>query len=394
MHIVNVLGKTSRQAGGLHEAVSGLAQALQTKSPGAPEVSAIGVWDEKFTADRHAWKCPINVLPLSPRAPRKLLYAPGMLPFLLAEEASVVLCHGLWNHHNRVVHQWARRTGRPYIMVPHGMLDIVDLQQSRLQKWVARKWYVDALFREAACFRAISQSEADSIRAFGVRAPICLIPNGMELPPAGRAEPPPWRRALPANAKVLFYLGRINPKKGLPAVIEAWAQAVKSDPAAEAWHLVIAGWDQDGHEAQLQAQVERLGLGRTVHFVGPLFHQAKDAAFRNVEAFVLPSKSEGLPTVVLEAWAYELPVLMTPQCNLPEGFAAGAAVRVETRADAIAAGLGQLFQMSEADRRQMAVKGRNLVATRFAWSTVAAQTLAVCEWLLGLKPKPACVLHD
>jgi len=69
-------------------------------------------------------------------------------------------------------------------------------------------------------------------------------------------------------------------------------------------------------------------------------------------------------------------------------------VRVETRADAIAAGLGQLFQMSEADRRQMAVKGRNLVATRFAWYTVAAQTLAVCEWLLGLKPKPACVLHD
>jgi poly(glycerol-phosphate) alpha-glucosyltransferase len=394
MHIVHILGKTSRQAGGLHETVSGLAQALQAKTPDAPEVSAIGVWDDHFAADRHAWKCPINVLPRSPWTPRKLLHAPGMLPFLLAEEASVVFCHGLWSHHNRVVHQWARRTGRPYIIVPHGMLDSVDLQKSRLQKWAARKWYMDALFRGAAAFRAISQSEADSIRAFGVRAPICLIPNGMGLPPAGRAEPPPWRQALPANARVLFYIGRINPKKGLPALIEAWAQVGNGDPAADAWHLVIAGWDQDGHEAQLQAQVERLALGRTVHFVGPLFHAAKDAAFRNAEAFVLPSKSEGLPTVVLEAWAYELPVLMTPQCNLPEGFAAGAAVRMETQADAIAAGLRQLFHMSEAERREMAVKGRNLVATRFAWSTVAAQTLAVCEWLLGLKPKPACVLND
>jgi poly(glycerol-phosphate) alpha-glucosyltransferase len=181
----------------------------------------------------------------------------------------------------------------------------------------------------------------------------------------------------------------------MPALLEAWARVTTSPPAtAEDWHLVIAGWDQDGHESALKAQVERLALGRSVHFVGPLFYDAKDTAYRHADAFILPSKSEGLPTVVLEAWAYDLPVLMTPQCNLPEGFTAGAAVRIETNADSIAAGLRQFFQMSDPDRRHMAANGRALVATKFAWSAIAAETFAVCEWLRGTGPKPKSVMTD
>lgn len=395
MHIVHVLGKSSRSAGGLFETVPGLAHALQFQSLGDIQVSAIGVFDKYFMADRHSWKCPIQAMPISAWAPKKLLYTPGMLDFLLAEDASVVFCHGLWNYHNRVVLQWARRTQRPYIMVPHGMLDIIDLKKSRLKKWLARKFYMDRLFEGAACVRAISQSEADSIRAYGVRAPICLIPNGMVLPPTERSDPPPWRQSLPANAKVLFYIGRINPKKGLPALIEAWRQVMKSDrAAAEGWHLVIAGWGQDGHELTLKSQVERLSLGQTIHFVGPLFDAAKDTAFRNADAFVLPSKSEGLPTVILEAWAYELPVLMTPQCNIPEGFTARAAVRIETNADSIADGLRQLFRMSEAKRKEMGANGRTLVATKFSWSSIGRETLMVCKWILGSAPKPASVIDD
>jgi poly(glycerol-phosphate) alpha-glucosyltransferase len=157
---------------------------------------------------------------------------------------------------------------------------------------------------------------------------------------------------------------------------------------------VIAGWDQDGHESTLKSTVKRLASGQTIHFVGPLFDAAKDAAFRNCDAFVLPSKSEGLPTVVLEAWAYGLPVLMTPQCNLPEGFAARAAVRVEPNPDSIAEGLRKLFLMSDAERKEMSVNGRMLVASKFSWPAIAQETLAVCKWILGTAPKPASILDD
>ena len=63
---------------------------------------------------------------------------------------------------------------------------------------------------------------------------------------------------------------------------------------------------------------------------------------------MLPSFSEGMPIAVLEAWSYGLPVLMTEACNLPEGFAAGAALQIGPDRAGIGAGLRQLFAMSDA----------------------------------------------
>jgi glycosyltransferase involved in cell wall biosynthesis len=390
MRIVLVLGCASRNAGGLFESVPGLARALMDCGV---TVSSIGIYDSAFDTDKHRWPCPIQALPVSRWLPKKLLCAPGMLQRLMAEDPDMVFCHGLWSYHNRVVLQWARRTRRPYLIVPHGMLDIVDLKKSPFKKMIAGKWYMQQLFQGAACIRAISQSEADSIRAYGLRSPICRVPNGVAQPVACETEPPEWRKMLPTGSKVLFYIGRINPKKGLPALIEAWSQVANSKEAsAGGWHLVIAGWDQDKHELTLKSEVQRHSLGKTVHFVGPLFDLAKDAAFRNSNAFILPSKSEGLPNVVLEAWAYNLPVLMTPQCNIPEGFVTQSALRIEADAESIAAGLRRLFLMNDVERNEMAANGRALVASKFSWKSVGNEMLAVCNWALGLAAKPASVL--
>jgi poly(glycerol-phosphate) alpha-glucosyltransferase len=95
--------------------------------------------------------------------------------------------------------------------------------------------------------------------------------------------------------------------------------------------------------------------------------------------------------VVLEAWAYGKPVLMTPECNLPEGFAAGAAVRIAPSAEGIAQGLGELFQAPSAKRQAMGANGRQLVASRFAWPKIAADMQSVYAWVLGGGAKPTCV---
>jgi glycosyltransferase involved in cell wall biosynthesis len=135
-----------------------------------------------------------------------------------------------------------------------------------------------------------------------------------------------WRSNLPEEAKVLLYLGRLHLKKGLANLLQAWSEVRRAGgEAAQNWYLVIAGWDQDGHQASLEAITLQRNIGDTVHFIGPQFGLDKDAAFRSSDAFVLPSLSEGMPLAVLEAWAHGLPVLMTPHCNLPEGFARGAA---------------------------------------------------------------------
>ena len=86
---------------------------------------------------------------------------------------------------------------------------------------------------------------------------------------------------------------------------------------------------------------------------------------------------------VLEAWASQLPVLMTDQCNLPEGFACGGADRVEPTPASIAEGIRRLFSMSDDDRTTMGHKGRLLVESRFAWPTVAGRMQQVYHWILG-----------
>ncbi len=93
-----------------------------------------------------------------------------------------------------------------------------------------------------------------------------------------------------------------------------------------------------------------LQLKDSVEFLGPVFGEAKQQLLDRVGGFILPSLSEGLPMTVLEAWANELPVIMTEMCNLPEGFRAQAAIRIEPTPDSIARGLRDFFAFST-DRR-------------------------------------------
>jgi len=109
---------------------------------------------------------------------------------------------------------------------------------------------------------------------------------------------------------------------------------------------------------------------------------------------VLPSFSEGLPMTVLEAWAYAKPVLMTPECNLPEGFVVGAALQIGTTSKEIAAGLKQLIEMSDDDRKAMGASGRALVAEKFLWRRVGEQMRAVYEWVVGGGTRPETVRFD
>ena len=96
--------------------------------------------------------------------------------------------------------------------------------------------------------------------------------------------------------------------------------------------------------------------------------------------------------VVLEAWAYGKPVLMTPECNLPEGFSASAALRIEPSAESIAQALGDVFRAPPSALRAIGERGRELVRDRFTWPKVAAEMKAVYDWVLGGGQKPGSVL--
>jgi poly(glycerol-phosphate) alpha-glucosyltransferase len=176
--------------------------------------------------------------------------------------------------------------------------------------------------------------------------------------------------------------------------LEAWHRFPARLGAPGNWRLVIAGWDQGGHERELRRLVEGLKLGDSVHFRGPVFGDDKIALLRSASAFILPSVSEGLPMVVLEAWSYGLPVLMTPQCNFPEQLAAGAAVYIDANSEGVLMGLQRLARMSDIDRREMGKRGLRLCREHFSPGSTGRRMTLVYDWLSGRAQKPSFVHND
>jgi glycosyltransferase involved in cell wall biosynthesis len=388
MRVANLTGFVSRQSGGLFESVRGLA--INTQNLGC-KVEVFGLRDEFTESDLPAWGS-VSVRTHPVVGPRSFGFSPGLARSVQNSGIDLLHVHGLWTYLSVASLMLSRRSKLPLVVSPHGMLDPWAVRNSAWKKKLANWLYEGAHLHRAACLHALCKSEAASIRALGLRNPICVIPHGQELPPDTTPKGPRERSSLVLDRKTLLFLGRLHPKKGLPNLLRAWAVCQKSEHAAINWTLVVAGWDQDGHEGLLKRMVCELAIADSVLFPGPLFGGAKDHALRSAQALVLPSYSEGVPVAVLEAWARRLPVLMTPQCNLPEGFAESAAIRVEPEVDSLGHGLSTLFRMNGSEREQMGARGRRLVEERFSWRRAAEQMVCVYRWVLGGGPRPDCVV--
>jgi poly(glycerol-phosphate) alpha-glucosyltransferase len=412
MKVGFLVSSVSREAGGMFQSVRGLAKAVISTDTGA---GVFGISDTKSAVDSMEWR-PVSVQTFRPQF-RAWSYSNQLAPALLGADLDILSTHGLWKYCSVASHQWHRRTGRPYIVHPEGMLESWALRNARWKKRIAALLYEDRHLRGAACLRALCEAEAQSIRAYGMTNPICVIPNGVDLPPVaaettdhGQQTTGPQSQGSAAFAeataakvvsgqwlelsgrKILLYLGRLHPKKNVANLIRAWKQTVDSRPSMQRdWVLAIAGWDESKYEDELKKLASDYGLTAGVAFLGALFGKEKDAAYRVCDAFILPSLSEGLPMTVLEAWAYAKPVLMTPECNLPEGFAASAALQIASTPEQIAGGLKQLTEMSDQERQAMGRRGRRLVETKFSWSQIGEQMRSVYQWVLGHRAMPESV---
>ncbi|HJW37741.1 MAG TPA: glycosyltransferase [Candidatus Udaeobacter sp.] len=393
MKVGFLVSSVSREAGGLFQSVRGLAKSVTCASASA---RVFGISDEQSAVDLQDWQ-PLSVETFRPQF-RAWGYSNQLMPALLGADLDILSTHGLWKYCSVASRRWHRRTGRPYIVHPEGMLESWALQNAGWKKRIAALLYEDRHLRGATCLRALCEAEARSIRAYRMRNPICVIPNGVDLPDL--SETPLQAQVFAEGRKVLLYLGRLHPKKNVANLVRAWKQILNSHPSTRAsWVLAIAGWSQRGYEQELKHLAGDLDTAATpglasIAFLGPRFGTEKNECYRACDAFIMPSLSEGLPITVLEAWAYAKPVLMTPECNLPEGFGAGAALQIGTGPKEIAAGLKQVIEMSDDDRRAMGNRGRNLVETKFSWPRIGEQMCSVYEWVLGGGPAPECVSFD
>ncbi|CAN5889235.1 glycosyltransferase [soil metagenome] len=383
MRIVLLTGHLSHAAGGLSVSVPGMARSLGR----LPEttIHVVGVRDRRAPgtgATRGE-----TVHPHAEYGLRKFHWAPGIARTLDKLDPDLIDAQGIRMHQSLVNLRRHRRTGLPYVVTPRGMLDPWTLQRSAWKKQVIGRLFENEHLRRAACLRALTTAEAEAFRAHGLTNPIAVVPNGVEIDPA--ASP----ATRPGGAPVLLFLGRLDAKKGVEELLQAWA-LVQARPVGAGWKLQVTGWGNAADVSHLMGLANELSLGPIVSFTGPLYGVEKAAAFRNAAGFILPSFSEGLPMTVLEAWSSGLPVLMTAECNLAEGFTAGAALRIAPEPRAMARTLVEFLAMSDRERRAMGAAGRRLVENRFTWARVATDMHAVYKWVLGSGPRPSCVSVD
>ncbi len=296
---------------------------------------------------------------------------------------------GVWLWDAAAIGAWCRRRGIPYMIVAHGNFSPVILARSRLKKRLARWAFIDRFLAGAACFRALTRREVTDIRDYGIKQPIALIPNGIELTaPMPRAEA---RSKIPAQLRadrICLYLGRLDRVKGIDMLIKAWAALPGSK---QDWRLVIAGDGSPDYSDYLLQTAQDAGIADKLTWPGYCDARAKQIWMSAADLFVLPSRSEGFAVAPLEAMSYGLPCILTETCNFPEAYEAGAAIRAIAETPSLSVALAQAVALPDAARADMAEAGRRLVRTRYSLESVCAQLELVYQWMAGRGERPACI---
>ena len=386
IRVLNLTSSVSRQSGGLFESVRHLSQS--TDESGRCEVTVVGLQDQ-FSADDIARWAPLEVRLHAVRGPRKFRYSPSLYAGLLEHNPDLLHLHGIWQYPSLAALRWARRTRRPYIVSPHGMLEPWSLQQSKWLKRLATLLYQRACLEKAACIRATSDLERDSILRAGYQNNIAVIPNGVQLPllPLARSPRPPGqpRRAL--------FLSRIHPKKGLLNLVCAWAMISKFEIRGQrfGWELRIVGPDEGGHLAEVQAKVRALGLEGQITFPGEVWGEGKTQLYADSDLFILPSYSENFGLVIAEALACQVPVITTRATPWGELESTGCGWWIETGVDPLVAALRDALSKAPAELAEMGERGRRLIEAHYSWGQIGRQMVETYEWMLGRGPKPAFV---
>ncbi|MEK7639574.1 MAG: glycosyltransferase family 4 protein [Patescibacteria group bacterium] len=360
--------------------VASLASALQRTNfkvvvvaPHGPSLAAHETTDGvAIIRYRYAW----------PSTMERLAYGGGILPNLMSSwaarlallpyvVATLFAClrygrnqtviHAHWLHNGTLAVLCKYFIHRPVVVTVHGP-DLSTLSRFRVGRWMIR-WTC----RRAAGVIAVSESIRQKIIVLGIDADkVRHIPNGVPDEDEFLAIPLNQR----ADGHRLLYVGRLVPQKTVGNLLISLRTVLKEEPATT---LTIVG--EGPLRVELEAMTKQLGLEKIVNFVGAQSRRRIPGWFRQADIFVLPSRVEGFPIVILEAMAAGRAIVATATEGVPEIIQDGQNGRLVPTDDpaALADAILSLLRYPH-ERQRFAVAARSTISKRYRWSTIASTT--------------------
>ena len=232
----------------------------------------------------------------------------------------------------------------PYIVEPIGMF--VPIVRNVLFKRIYHRLFGEKMFANASAVIATSDQEQLELQSGGIPSnKIVLRRNGVEIPSAL-----PVRGSLraslniPADAKLLLFLGRLSQKKSPDLLLNAFVEVLNRQTSLQdSLHLAFVGPDESGMRARLEATAAQSGFHSKVHFVGPLAGVAKWSAYRDADIFVLPSQNENFGNTAAEAVVAGTPVILTRHCGIAPLLADLAALVIRHDQSSLASAIESLL---------------------------------------------------
>jgi glycosyltransferase involved in cell wall biosynthesis len=381
LHVVQVVASVADEASGPSYSVSRLCSFLGSKGARV-ELHTVGPRQASVRDGylHESWEQDCSRIPVLSRLYlskdlRKALQASSVT-------ADVIHGHGLWLMPN-IYPEWAaRRAKKPLIISPRGMLGGAALRFSSLRKQVFWRALQASAVRGAKCLHATSRQEHDDIREFGLRHPIAIIPNGIDIP---AHEPLPKVNTGP---RTVLYLGRLHPKKGVDRLIAAWGRVEDKYPG---WQLDIVGPLTGSYPDELRQMIAQAGIKRA-RLAGPLYGADKTKAYQRSDLFVLPTLNENFGNTIAEALALGIPVITTKGAPWQGLEAYKCGWWVDHGVAPLAAALDQAMGLDSAHLAEMGRAGHLWMESDFSWESVASAMLSVYLWSSGRGDRPSCVV--
>lgn len=296
------------------------------------------------------------------------------------ERFDVVHIHSLFSYPAAIAASCARRFKKPYILRPFGTLDRESMKHHPLRKAIYFTLVERINLTKASMIQCTSKSEKHEIERFQLNTDHRIIPLGI-LPEEFSAFPRislSGKYGIPEGKKVILFLARIHPRKGLEILLRAVEMLRKS---RNDFVLVIAGGGEGKYVNSLKKSAEMKGLSDCIDWVGEVRGEKKDNFLRGADIFVLPSHRESFGLSVVEAMAAGCPVVISDQVAIHEEVQkAEAGIVVSLNPSDLRNALEAL--LDDANLREKKGKnGRQLVEEKFNIRKSVTELISIYQYL-------------